>query len=99
MTESMTDSDQRTAHHRQACARRYLKKKTLEMGAVDNALRDVAAYCRSAAWLEKEPARSDELAAVANAFEDEIERISALSGRAWAATRRDWEPRSDEDGV
>lgn len=88
--------DQRAGHYRQSFARQHLNRKSLEMGAVENALRDLAAHSRSVAFLEGEPARRDELAAVADALEDTIDTISALSSRAWAATKNGWEPPSND---
>ena len=92
----MTD-DQRAAHYRQSFARQHLNRKSLEMGTAENALRDLAAHTRSVAFLETEPARRGELAAVADALEDTIDTISALSARAWAATQSGWGPADNKD--
>lgn len=89
--------DQRAAHYRQSFARQHLNRKSLEMGTVENALRDLAAHSRSVAFLEAELARRDELAAVADALEDVIDTIGALSSRAWAATQSGWQPHSDDE--
>jgi hypothetical protein len=97
VTEPTTD--ERAAHYRQSFARQHLNRKSLDVGAVENTLRDLAAHSRSVAFLETEPARRDELAAVADALEDVIDTIRALSSRAWAATQSGWAPRGDdEDG-
>jgi hypothetical protein len=86
---------ERDAYYRIRAARHHLNRKVAETG-IENELRDLAAHCRSVAFLETESARRVELAAVADDFERLIDTFALVGGRLWAVQQSGWTPSSDD---
>lgn len=92
MNDTDTERAERDAHYRIRAARHHLNRKVVETG-IENPLRDLAAHCRSVAFLEPKPERRAELSAIADDFEELIDTFDRLGGRLWAVQQPGWTPK------
>lgn len=91
MTDTDAERAERDAYYRIRAARHHLNRKAMESG-IENTLRDLAAHCRSVAFLETQPERRTELASIADDFEGLIDAFDRTNGHLWAVQQPGWTP-------